>query len=100
MTWLATISTKLKVWGLILLGYVAMGFSIVLLKKQKDRARSAAERYKAKAHHANTVAKKRNQNETEIRSRRAEARKEIDSGRGSPVFRNPGELFDDPDTDK
>lgn len=100
MTWLATIGTKLKVWALILAGFAVTVASFLLMKNQRDKARDAAERYRAKAHHANTVAKKRNEHDIEIRSRRAEARKEIDSGRGSPVFRKPGELFEQSDDDK
>lgn len=91
---------KLKMYGLILLGFLATAASFLMMKAQRDRARDAAERYKAKAHHANIVAKKRNENETEFRSRRAQARAEIDEGRGSSAFRNPNSMFDDPDIDK
>lgn len=89
------ILAKLKMWAFICAGYVLMALSIVLLKKRGDRAKAAAERYKAKAHRQNTIMKKQNEHEQEFRSRRADAKREIDAGRGSPIFRDPNILFND-----
>lgn len=99
MTWLATMGTKLKVWALIFAGYAVLAVSFLLMKSQRDRARDAAERYKAQAHRANTIQRERNKNEQQIQRRRAEAQKEVEAGRGDPVFRDPNILFRDKSDD-
>lgn len=90
---------KLKVWALICAGFVLTLLSAVAMKKRGDKWRDRAESYKAQAHRANTIQKERNKNEQQIQRRRAEAQKEVEAGRGDPVFRDPNILFRDKSDD-
>ena len=91
------ILAKIKVWASILLGFVVTALGFFVMKGQRDRARDAVERYKAKAHHANIVAQKDNEIEEQTRSRRADALNEIRGTGSSDLLANPNKWRDKPD---
>jgi len=91
------ILAKFKAWAFTLLGFAVTVLGFFVMKGQRDRARDAAERYKAKAHHATVVAEQDNVIELQTRSRRADALNEIRGTGSSDLLANPNKWKDKPD---
>ena len=93
---------KLKVYGFAILAgaLTVFGFlaRIFFLQNQNTKLRQRAEHYEAKATRARIVADKDNELEAQARSRRSDAKKEIETDSNSSVFRNPDGLWNDTDS--
>jgi Flp pilus assembly protein TadB len=92
---LLKIRAKLYALGAIVLTVLGFLARIFFLKHQRNRARDAAEHYKAAANRARIVAEKHNEIEEQTRARRADALKELEDTGGSELFRDPNKLRDD-----
>lgn len=89
---------KLYALGAIVLAVLAFVARYIFLKQSRDKFKKKAEEFEAQAHRAKVVAEKDNELEAQSRSHRAEVKNDIKTTGDSRTFRDPDELWDDPDT--